>query len=67
MHYAGFNEWAEANDIVILYPAMRKWGTTYETKIGCWDGYGQTGDDYALQSGGQMATVRRMIRDIAGL
>ena len=26
VHYAGFNEWAEANDLVILYPAMRNWG-----------------------------------------
>jgi len=27
VQYAGFNEWAEANDIVIVYPAMRSWGT----------------------------------------
>ena len=67
VHYAGFNEWAEANDLVILYPAMRNWGGTYETKIGCWDAYGQTGHDYALQTGGQMASVRRMIKDIAGV
>ena len=67
VHYAGFNEWAEANDMVILYPAMRDWGKTSETQGGCWDGYGQTGADYALQSGGQMAAVRRMIRDIAAV
>jgi poly(3-hydroxybutyrate) depolymerase len=66
VHYAGFNEWAETNDLVILYPAMRNWGKTEETKLGCWDSYGQTGPEYALQNGGQMAAVRRMLRDVAG-
>ena len=65
VHYAGFNEWAESNDLVILYPAMRNWGSTFQTQSGCWDGYGQTGADYALQSGGQVAAIRRMIKDVA--
>ena len=42
-HRAGFNEWAEANDLVVLYPAMRNWGHTVETKAGCWDGSLSTG------------------------
>ena len=29
--------------------------------------YGQTGADYALQSGGQMAAIRRMVKDLAGV
>ena len=37
-HHAGFNEWAEANDLVIFYPAMTSWGVTGQTKAGCWDG-----------------------------
>ena len=37
-HHAGFNEWAEANSIVIIYPAMTSWGVTGQTKAGCWDG-----------------------------
>ena len=51
---------------VIVYPAMRNWGNTTETKMGCWDGYGQTGLNYALQSGGQMTAVMRMLNDIIG-
>lgn len=50
---AGFNEWAEANRMVVLYPQIR--GSA------CWDGYGDTGSDYALQSGVQMSTIRRMV------
>lgn len=31
-HSAGFNEWAEANGIVIIYPAMRSWGWTGQVR-----------------------------------
>ena len=55
------------NDLVVLYPAIRAWGGTAQSKAGCWDGYAQTGADYALQSGGQMQAVRRMIREVAGV
>ena len=46
---------------------MRQWGTTHQTQSGCWDAYAQTGADYALQSGGQMAAVRRMLKALAGV
>ena len=65
--YAGFNEWAETNDIVILYPVMRSYGTSGQQHGCCWDGYGQTGQDYALQSGGQMKAVRKMLKAISGV
>lgn len=66
VRYAGFNEWAETNDFVIFYPAMRSWGTTSQQQAGCWDGYGQTGSDYALKSGQQIMAVRNMVQALAG-
>lgn len=65
-HHAGFNEWAERNGIVVLYPVMTSWGDTGQTKAGCWDGYGQTGSDYALKSGAQIAVVANLIKHAVG-
>ena len=64
---AGFNEWAEANAIVIIYPAMSQWGRTGQSRGGCWDGYAQTGSDYGLQSGAQVSVVRNLIKIVAGV
>jgi len=66
--HAGFNYWAESNEMVVLYPQMGgyKNGTTQQ-KAGCWDSYGDTGADYCLKKGVQMATVRRMINAISGV
>ena len=65
-HHGGFNDWAEANSIVIIYPAMAPWGVTGQSHAGCWDGYAQTGSDYGLQSGAQISVVRNIIRGVAG-
>jgi ABC-type transporter Mla maintaining outer membrane lipid asymmetry permease subunit MlaE len=67
-HHAGFNEWAEANDIVIIYPVIKEggWGVTGQAH-GCWDGYAQTGTDYGLKSGAQISVVRNLISAVAGV
>ena len=67
VQHLGFENWAEANEMVVLFPRMAEYGTTTQTKWGCWDGYGQTGADYALKSGAQMVAVREMIRAVAGV
>jgi len=66
--HAGFNSWAESNNMVIVYPQMGgyKNGTTQQLG-GCWDSYGDTGENYSLNTGVQMSTVRRMINAIAGV
>eukprot|EP00038_Savillea_parva_P030423 m.77729 g.77729 ORF g.77729 m.77729 type:complete len:366 (+) comp9158_c0_seq2:273-1370(+) len=61
VHHAGFNELADSNNVVMLYPAMSSWGNTTQTKAGCWDAYAQTGANYATKHGIQMANVKRMI------
>ncbi|MBM5810684.1 MAG: hypothetical protein FJ191_01775 [Gammaproteobacteria bacterium] len=57
---AGYNRWADANRIVVLYPQVaRSWLWPFNPQ-GCWDWWGYTGNDYAWRSGAQLAAVHRM-------
>jgi poly(3-hydroxybutyrate) depolymerase len=65
--YAGYNEVAELNNIIVLYPQ------THPTDLGpdiffppwnlhgCYDFWGYTGHDYAFKTGPQMAAIKAMI------
>ena len=55
---AGFNEWAETNRIVLIYPQLES--SMFNPK-GCWDWWGYTGDDYDLRSGKQVAGIGAII------
>ena len=55
---AGLNEWAETNDIVVVYPQLEK--SMFNPK-GCWDWWGYTGDDYDQRSGSQVAGMSALI------
>ncbi|MBN3817870.1 depolymerase [Paraburkholderia sp. Se-20369] len=56
-----YNSWADANNIVVLYPQVDASDVPYNPQ-GCWDWWGYTGQDYALKSGAQMVAVNAMIR-----
>ena len=59
--HAGYNYWAEKNDIIVLYPYV-KVGKVYPyNPKGCWDWWAYTGLDYGVQSGVQMRFVRAML------
>jgi poly(3-hydroxybutyrate) depolymerase len=60
---AGFNRWAESNNIVVLYPQAHD---TPANPNACWDWWGYTGQAYATKSGVQMAAVHRMMLALAG-
>ena len=55
-----------SNRIVVLYPKMSTRGRTPQLKSGCFDGYGQTGADYDLKSGPQMAAMVAMVFSLLG-
>lgn len=57
----GYNRWADANRIVVLYPQAAQSLVAPFNPRGCWDWWGYTGDDYATRNGAQLAAVRRMI------
>jgi len=61
----GFNRWAEANNIIVLYPYVVT--STYPSNPnGCWDWWAYTGADYALKSGVQMQFVKALIDQVSG-
>lgn len=71
---AGYNEWAEANHVVVLYPQVgkrlipRKIDLSDLNPLGCWDWWGySTGStemfpnlDYLTKNAPQMATIAAM-------
>jgi poly(3-hydroxybutyrate) depolymerase len=64
--FAGYNEWAKNNRIVVLYPqvvAQNYWPVNPQ---GCWDWWGflYTGPDYATLSGKQIKAVAQMINTL---
>jgi len=66
---AGYNRWAEANDIIVLYPQTTVWDGPSVTRTnpkGCWDWWGYSGKDYATKNGKQIRAIRSMIDRLKG-
>jgi poly(3-hydroxybutyrate) depolymerase len=57
----GYNEWADANGIIVLYPQVNK-NTFLLNPQGCWDWWGYSGLNFQVQSGAQLSAVRAMVR-----
>lgn len=55
---SGLNEWAETNDIIVLYPQAR---ANLLNPKGCWDWWGYEGLNYASNTGYQMRTIKNMV------
>lgn len=71
----GINEIAEANNIVVLYPQVKKSILSPLNPEGCFDWWGYTtpgvlpianSDKYTTKSGPQMAAIWGMAQDLAG-
>lgn len=60
--HTGYNRWADANRIVVLYPQ-----TSNEATNACWDWWGYTGPDYAQRSGPQVGAIVAMVERLAGV
>ena len=58
---AGYNRWADANRIVVLYPQADKSLFWPVNPRGCWDWWGYSGADYASRGGAQLSAVHRML------
>ena len=56
---AGYNRWADSNRLVVLYPQARS--DPPANPMGCWDWWGYTGEDYATQSGAQIAALKALV------
>jgi len=62
----GLNEWAETNNIIVLYPYVKKSLTIPSNPNGCWDWWGYTDKYYGVKSGVQMKFVRDLIKAVSG-
>jgi hypothetical protein len=61
---AGYNRWAGANRIVVLYPQAKKSLFWPFNPKGCWDWWGYSGIGYTARTGLQIASVQRMLSAI---
>lgn len=59
---SGINEWADTNNIIVLYPQTI--ASSPNNPLGCWDWWGYTSSDYALRSGPQMVAIMAMVSQI---
>ncbi len=78
IEHAGYNEWADTNNIIILYPQViskKTFGFPGTVLVdpnntnpgGCWNWWGYDKDtDYAVKSGRQIAAVKGMLDRLAG-
>jgi poly(3-hydroxybutyrate) depolymerase len=62
--HAGYNEWADTNHIVVLYPQAI---ASTENPYGCWDFWGYDSAGYDTRNAPQMAMTRAMIDSLAGI
>ncbi len=63
--HTGYNQWAESNNIIVLYPQ-----TSLSATNQCWDWWGYAdliaGGEYHVKSGTQMTFVKDLVDHIAG-
>jgi hypothetical protein len=60
--HAGYNEWADTNRIIVLYPqtVANEIGAPFNPH-GCWDWWGYTNFNYAVKAGRQITTLKAML------
>jgi poly(3-hydroxybutyrate) depolymerase len=67
VRHAGYNEWAERHDLVVLYPQIKATTPTFFTwwlpnnPRGCWDWWGYSGSDFAVKQGVQITAILAMV------
>lgn len=61
---AGFNQWADANGLVILYPQTVSSLFAPLNPQACWDWWGYTGDSYLTRDGAQINAVYTMMNQL---
>jgi len=61
----GYNTWAEANNIIVLYPQVKASTLLPQNPNGCFDWWGYTNTNYANKNGVQMVTVKNMVEHLS--
>jgi poly(3-hydroxybutyrate) depolymerase len=61
----GINEWADDNNIVVLYPQTKKSLFMPLNPQGCWDWWGYSSSDYANKEGAQIKAVTQILQSLS--
>ena len=61
---AGYNRFADAHRLVVLYPQVKRSQLLPLNPEGCWDWWGYTGSNYAAKSSPQMTAIMNMVHQI---
>ncbi len=64
--HAGYNEWADTNNLIVLYPQTTSSNWMQKNPNGCWDWWGYNDGNYAKKSGAQIGVVMAMLQRLAG-
>jgi poly(3-hydroxybutyrate) depolymerase len=59
--HGGYNEWADTNHIIVLYPQTIASSIMPLNPLGCWDIWGYNDSNYANKYGLQIKTLKAMI------
>lgn len=60
----GINQWADTNQLVVVYPQTRKSLFMPLNPQGCWDWWGYTNKHYATTKGPQIKAVEAIVRSL---
>lgn len=60
----GLNQWADTNQLVVVYPQTRKSLFMPLNPQGCWDWWGYTNKHYATAEGPQIRAVEDIVRSL---
>jgi hypothetical protein len=71
IQHAGYNEWADTNRLIILYPQTIVGNPATDpftplNPFGCWDWWGYTNFNYAVKAGRQISTIKAMLDRLTG-
>jgi hypothetical protein len=66
IQHAGYNEWADTNRLIILYPQTIVGNPATDpftpvNPFGCWDWWGYTNFNYPVKAGRQISTIKAML------
>jgi poly(3-hydroxybutyrate) depolymerase len=64
---AGIDEWADTNNVIVLYPFAVPGSGAVVNPNGCWDWWGYDDPNYATKTGTQISIVYKMMQRIAGV
>lgn len=64
---SGYNEWADANNFIVLYPQIKATHSNPSNPNGCWNWWGYNNDvnTYDTNKGSQMQAIMQMMKRIS--